>query len=141
MSVRFEDLIGLHELSGVDRLDTTHKYDDTAQVFRFVLDGKTYAATEDPEDGYRSSMGVFDLINDQVADCFLPVEVMCTVEGANNDDSPCYILIMTDVNSGREVLRVGTENMDDYYPYFVTEWMPQNLFVNRGVSNAQTKIA
>ena len=125
MSIKFEDLIGLHKLSGVDRLDTTHKY-GIAQVFRFVLDGKTYAATEDPDDGYRSSMDTFDVIEAKVADRFSPVKVMCTV-----DDNQNYLLIMTDVKSQLEVLRVGTENTDDYYPWFVAEWLPQNLYVNQ----------
>ena len=52
--MELKDLVGLHELSGVDT--TTEMIETWGEnyVVRFVLDGKTYKAIEDPEDGYRS---------------------------------------------------------------------------------------
>ena len=46
---------------------------------------------------------------------------------SNND-----ILEMIDIRNGKTVLRVGTNCYDSYYPYFVSEWVPENLYCNTG---------
>ena len=37
-----------------------------------------------------------------------------------------------DVVTGKVVLEVGTDITDDYYPYCVLRWSPQNLAINVG---------
>jgi hypothetical protein len=37
-----------------------------------------------------------------------------------------------DVVTGKVVLEVGTDNTDDYYPYCVMNWYPENLACNVG---------
>lgn len=60
-NVPFESLVGIHKLDAVDRASEPREDEwsgiGSAQCLRFRLDGKVYVALEDPEDGYRSSMG------------------------------------------------------------------------------------
>lgn len=30
------------------------------------------------------------------------------------------------------ILEVGTANTDDYYPYYVANWNPENMHINEG---------
>ena len=58
------------------------------------------------------------------------IEVVCTMMGderyVRND-----VLQFVDVLSGKEILSVGTENFDDYYPYCHLEYHPENMYCNR----------
>lgn len=47
--------------------------------------------------------------------------------GERND-----ILVFHDVMNGKEILAIGTGNFDDYYPYCVLEYTPENMFCNEG---------
>ena len=38
------------------------------------------------------------------------------------------------------VLEVGTENTDDYYPYCVMSWHPENLYINRKIGGQQWRM-
>ncbi len=117
------DLIGLKELTGVD-FDTESTND--AQTIYFVLDGKTYAASEDPVDGYRSCMK--DIIESKykVKNKFRPCRVLGTMR-----DGGCDILDFIDVKTGKVVLSVGTDDADDYYPCWVARFTPENMWINR----------
>ena len=41
------------------------------------------------------------------------------------------IAVATVIATGRVVLRVGTDNYDDYYPMCILEFVPQALAANR----------
>ena len=133
-TVELNSLIGKHFLSGVDYSNEQIKrYDwDTemtdCQVIRFVLDGKTYTATEDPHDGYRSCLASIFVTNDKVKNNFKRVMVMGIMKpsGYNNNNT----LQLYDVETGKVVLEVGTDNHDDYYPSFVGVFYPENLVLN-----------
>jgi hypothetical protein len=43
------------------------------------------------------------------------------------------ILCFTDVLSNEVILKIGTGNTNDYYPYCVMEYTPENMYCNRGV--------
>jgi hypothetical protein len=131
MDVTFESLVGPHILTGVDFEVVREQYYEDASVIRFVLDGVTYVCTEDPSDGYRSSMG--SLIRDDapttpVKNTFVGVAVLgrlCTTP--DND-----ILEFVDSVNGNVILEVGTSNTDDYYPCFVGNFYPELMHVNQG---------
>ena len=58
--MQFEDLVGLHQLSGVDESSEVRPSgwgsgDESVGVILFIIDGVTYKAVENPDDGYRSS--------------------------------------------------------------------------------------
>lgn len=130
------DLIGLHKLSGVD-YSTEHikDYGDMQQcnAINFVLDGITYTAVEDANDGYRSAMREIKVSHFKVTNRFKPVKVVGTMR-LQIDSDGCDILDLIDVITGKIVLSVGTNHLHDYYPSFVYEWTPENLCLNQGKS-------
>lgn len=134
--VSLESLAGEHELSGVDfcvtKLTGSWRGDEDADRCSFVLDGKTYTATEDPDDGYRSHMGSLVVGGVEVGNRFPPQRVVCTYETAYGGYSS-DLLVIRDAATGKEVLVVGTQNNDDYYPWYMAEWSPQNMALNAEV--------
>jgi hypothetical protein len=113
-------LTGEHMLSGVDFIPGSE--DDPAEL-RFILGDTTYAAIEDPSDGYRSCLkGVF-IIHDKIANTFPPVPVVV----AQTNDEYRKVSTVTVAASGRVVLEFGTENWDDYYPVFIARFDPTAL--------------
>jgi len=135
-TVTLESLIGKHFLSGVEMgsmpKENEYDYADPNTV-DFILDGKTYSAIEDPNDGYRSCMADFVVNREgvKVKNIFPKVAVFCRMaddgEYETND-----ILEFIDMVNGKTVLRIGTANTEDYYPCFIGTWTPENLNVNKG---------
>ena len=117
--VSFESLVGEHFLTGVD-----YETNGIGNGIRFVLDGKTYQVLEDEEDGYRSSAQPIEVMDAVVANSFSPVRVLAYTE----DDGE--ILGLRDVVTGKEVISVGTGDYQDYYPYFINEFTPENMAIN-----------
>lgn len=111
--ITLEDLVGRHYFSGVD-------FDGNDIIF--VLDDIAFVAREDPQDGYRSSMDKLDIYTNVVKNRFESVEVVAKLSGD--------LLSLIDCDNEKEVLRVGTDESDSYYPYFVNEWIPENLSLN-----------
>jgi len=130
--MELKDLVGLHKLSGVDMLSENIKetwgdgYEDS-QVVRFILDGVTYSAIENPEDGYRSTMREIKKDSGEVRNKFPEQEVFCVYDGDESD-----LLRILNVNTSEEILVVGTDNIDDYYPGFIRYWNPENMDINKG---------
>ena len=137
--VTLESLVGPHMLSGVQpgvrpkAIDD--RYGEDANTLTVVLDGIAYAVVEDPDDGYRSSMGDIQIVDvTEVTNTFAPVAVIAAmrdpqVSKYQVDD----VLDVTDVATGKIVLSLGTGNTHDYYPYFVADWSPENLSLNASV--------
>ena len=133
--MELKDLVGEHELSGVDttteRVKQYGDYYEDCEVVRFVIDGKTYKATEDPDDGYRSYLKDLEVTNEKVTNSFPPQKVI----GKMKDDSDWEkndTIQFIDTTTGKVVLEVGTDNTDDYYPYCFLRWSPENLGINAG---------
>ena len=132
-TVQLEDLVGMHTLSGVDRVTITtgmpeYKYEDCS-VLNFVLDGKVYSAMEDYNDGYRSALGVILVSEGTLKNMFEPIGVLGVMR--ENGSCECEILDLYDVANDKVVLSIGTDNTDDWYPWFVAEFEPRNLHVNK----------
>lgn len=141
------DLIGKRRLDAVDFDNEQVKeiygedYEDCS-VCRFRLDGVVYIALEDPSDGYRSSMRNLTVANDTtMKNVFPSVEVIGRhrTEGAfgNADD----VLELVDTITGKVVLEVGTDDVDDYYPGFVASFHPENMATNADIEAAEKKAA
>lgn len=134
--MELKDLVGEHLLDAVDRDNTeVRRYDDvfdSCDVIRFRLDGVVYMAVEDPNDGYRSSMRSIESGDWPMTNTFPPVRVVgrhvTKGEYGGEDD----ILELIDVVTGKPVLRVGTDNLDDYYPGFVCFFDPTAMATNAG---------
>ena len=139
-TVTLKDLVGKHMLDGVDfynqRFEHEYYNDQHSSVCRFRLDGKIYKAVEDPSDGYRSSMdSIFIDPSDKMENEFPPIHVIGEMKEAITEDfgytRSCDILLLKDAATGLVVLEVGTDNTDDYYPYFVSNFRPENMAINQ----------
>lgn len=128
--IDFEDMYGKYELDAVD-MDYLQMLDDAyyapSHVIKFRLNGIVYLACENPEDGYRSSMDFFTIMKDNtMKNVFPPVEVVA-VSGADETDT----LVLIDTTTGKQVLEVGTNYSDGYYPYFVSYFDPTAMSINQ----------
>lgn len=132
--VSLESLVGEHFLDAVD-MDTTQVkkwggFED-ANVIRFRLDGKVYTAVENPDDGYRSSMEKLFVSEGAMKNVFAPVKVLARMNTQGEYGQVNDTLELLDAANGKTILRVGTDNTDDYYPCFVSDWAPGNMAVNQ----------
>ena len=132
--VEFSSLIGEHVLDAVDesteKVQTWGDNFEDANVIRFRLDGKVYTAVENPDDGYRSSMDRLYVADDEMRNTFPPCKVLVRMSEGGEYYQVNDTLEMIDCTTGKIVLRVGTDNTDDYYPWFVSEFNPQNMAAN-----------
>lgn len=134
-TIPLDQLCGEHVLDAVDTcIEKVSRYGsefEDANAIRFRLDGAVYTAIEDPDDGYRSRMDrLFVTLDVKLANTFPPVKVLIrkkpdSPHGQSNDT-----LEFLDLITGKTILEVGTDNTDDYYPYFVCTFNPENMPVN-----------
>lgn len=138
--MELKDLVGKHLLSGVQYGKSEkgeYDYDEPSTV-DFILDGKILSVIEDPDDGYRSSMKeiVIDREGLIITNTFKPVEVIGTFrQNSNYEDND--VVDFVDSITGKIVLSVGTVNTNDYYPYFVGEFKPENLCSNQAAQDVR----
>lgn len=128
-----KELCGEHVLQGVEYGTVENKdayaWEDKCGCFKFMLDGVTYCAVEDPDDGYRSYCR--DIYVDNTPPRFRIPDTK--VIGSMKEDDQWGrndILVLRDVKTGEVVLEVGTAAYTDYYPAYVAEWHPENLSCN-----------
>jgi hypothetical protein len=135
-TVQLDDLLGEHVLTGVDYGETrqvkVYEWRDETEsvnVMRFVLDGVTYIAVENPDDGYRSTCRDLEVTQGPVSNTFPGIRVV----GKKMDNGTYHandVLQLIDAANGNVVLEVGTADADDYYPCCVMSWHPDRLAVN-----------
>lgn len=91
----------------------------------FKLDDMILEAMEDPEDGYRSSLGgVRHVLNEHENRFFkrpLARVVLKEYSGGSENTNGWEL---KDMDTGHQWLVFGTCNYDDYYPYFVFNYNP-----------------
>jgi len=86
----------------------------------FKLGRDVYEAIEDEDDGYRSYLNSIEKVD---FDGIFFKQPLGTIEVKMTDD--WYYL--EDVKDGHIWLRVGTDDTDDYYPYFVFDYQPKKM--------------
>lgn len=135
--IELKDLCGEHLLTGVDRsIETIEEYGNRygdCEVLNFTLDGKTYTACEDPSDGYRSNMRYLRVSDKPTTNNFQPVKVVGRMK-ENDSYQINDVLQLVDAVTGKTVLEVGTGNTDDYYPYWVAGFSPENMACNQSTN-------
>jgi len=127
--MKLENLTGNHKLSGVE-LSTVKKYRGSTDCIAFILDNITYLAIENSGDGYRSYLDDLEITENPISNTFTPIDVFCKMSSNEGDD----VLEMYDIKTTLLVLRMGTENTDDYYPYCKFEYLPENMILNKEVT-------
>lgn len=136
--VPLTSLVGIRELDAVNfSSERVRRYSDEyedAQVCCFRLDGKTYAAVEDPSDGYRSSLSKLLAVDDRdMENVFPPIKVLGVYRNKRESYHECDIIEFVDTITGRVVLEIGTDNSGDYYPSYVAAFHPEAMATNAGV--------
>ena len=133
--MELKDLVGLHELSGVDttieKLKPTEYYPGDCNVVRFVLDGITYKVIEDPDDGLRSFCEELQICDEVVSNNFSPQKVFGKMK-ENYEYTKNDVIQFSDAVTGKIVLEIGTDYYDDIYPTCIIKWTPENLSCNIG---------
>ena len=88
----------------------------------FKIDTLCISILEDPQDGYRSNYGACIFIENPGGFYDTPLSKVRVKLLQSNKE---YIFTLVDVKDGHVWLRFGTENADDYYPYFVCSYSPK----------------
>ena len=133
-----KDLVGRHILSGVEfgRVSSERIFwVDVANCIKFILDGVTYVAIEDPDDGYRSYMGEIKVSDEPCSTPLPDIPVVCRM----SDDPRKTLLIFTDANNGEDIMLLGTSYVDDWYPCCIMQYFPEKMScnANRNERNGQ----
>ncbi len=120
--ISLSDLVGTHLLKGVDEPAVgEHKL---ADWIRFQLDDQAYYAEEDPSDDYRSYLDRIEETDAKVTNTFRGVRVVGRMAQPSHNQT---ILELVHARTEKVILRVGTDNVDDYYPSWVAQWWPEHL--------------
>lgn len=129
---------GVHYLSGIGHTVFKDRYDDDIEGELFCIDGNVYGAYIDPDDGWRS-YGVIQKVDAKCQYTFPPQAVLIEHIDENRmikeDDWFDYVkrelLVIKDAKNLEEVLVVGTDRTDDYYPCAIFNYTPENLEINK----------
>jgi hypothetical protein len=133
------DLVGIHLMTGIEtgtvkRENWWSKEEDDCNYVKFRLDGITYMAVEDPDDGYRSMCRNLEVVDEECRTKLPDILVECKMRDDEHDDiwgtEENDILEFYDTDNKQMFMAVGTGNTNDYYPYFVFEYMPEELSCN-----------
>ena len=120
--IPFKDLYGIYTLSGCE-----YSFDKNGfSSMRFILDGNTYEAVRDPEDGYRSSLGGIYRTTENCVQNIPDVEVEI-MECPESNLNGIQFVVREDGYSARIVITVVTDHYDSWYPCAVMNFAPENF--------------
>ena len=132
--MELKDLVGIHKLSGVDYVPSTRNkepYDYYGNDILFCLDGITYLITEDEDDGYRSYMTELEITDRQIKNVFSEQTVECKYIDKDRECNETSDILQIYSLDEKMILEIGTGNTDDYYPYTVFNYNPENMDINQ----------
>lgn len=129
--MELSDLIGEHTLTAVELgvEKATAIYEEDANTIAFTLDGVTYLAKEDGNDGYRSYCDELEIVDMELKNKF-PSQKVVGVMMKNSSHQTNDVIQFLNPDTNAVILEVGTENTDDYYPSCVMSFNPENMSIN-----------
>lgn len=146
--MKLRDLVGTHLMTGVEtgtiERDCWWNKSDNCNYVKFELDGATYMAVEDPNDGYRSCCDELEIVDEKCKIELPNVLVKCkmredsNVDGWNEEKND--ILEFYDLNNKKMFMAVGTSYIDNYRQYFVFEYTPDLLSYNSMMSRCSRNL-
>ena len=80
---------------------------------------------KNPDDGYRSCMEEIKKSDVKIINIFKPCKVIGTMDTVND------IINFVDIYTNKVVLSIGTDHSDQWYPYWVAEFVPENMVINQ----------
>lgn len=134
------DLVGTHIFSGIEtgtlEILKWGRYEDCSYI-KFILDGVAYMALEDPADGYRSYMEELKVVDEPCKTKLPDIPVYCKHRSEDEWGEESDLLDFYDESNDKCFLTIGTEHTDDYYPYCVLRYKPENLAVNADIKEGK----
>lgn len=138
--MELKELTGSHILQGIEiGVESTdgNPWYSTANYIKFKLDGVTYKALEDPDDGYRSFLKDLITVPEdpeiKLPDINVKIEYIkykdCNINFFNFASD---IINIIDSHNNKIIAEIGTKDINDYYPSAVLRWIPENLSINKG---------
>lgn len=130
-------LLGKRTLVGVYP-DVRHPYDEDANGVGIEFHDVSAIFYRDPNDGYRSSCQVPLIMDGSLYSVFgslCGTQLSALVQVKKVETDTRSVIEVYDSNNKKLILTVGTEAIDDYYPYYSFEWRPENLSVNYRTKN------
>jgi hypothetical protein len=134
---------GRHLLYGVGESHWDNEYlSEDMDAVIFNIDNQLWSMYIDPDDGYRSYACVHLATDGELQYLsmtkFPPQEVI--VEFGNVKTSDDYgfttenksFMIIRDAITRKEIVNIGTDSTEDYYPYGYFEYHPENMNINQG---------
>ena len=138
--MELKDLVGKHLLQGIELGTEPNpgqwRTFETREFILFTLDRVTYKAIEDPDDGYRSYMEDLEIVEEVPRTSIPDVEVLGTMRAPSKWEDNDVIEFL-DTKNGLPILAIGTGNTNDYYPYCVLEYTPENMACNDEVRKCE----
>lgn len=105
----------IHRLTG---LSTGYRTNEDINYGYFELDGTSYYIEEDPDDGYRSTVAFFGK-SDRVKPPKFERPYFVIVKELQDK-----LFILEELKSHKEVLRLGTDYSDSWYPCYRFDFHP-----------------
>lgn len=135
--MQLKNLVGDHIFSGIETGTREFEHEwggpDERNYVKFILDGVTYMAVEDPADGYRSYMEELKVVDEPCKTKLPDIPVHCEHVSSGLYDCTNDLLEFYDKTNNKIFLVIGTENTDDYYPYCLFKYEPENLAINANI--------
>ena len=129
--MQLKELKGNRKFYGIEFSQEDTRY-GTSNIVLLGLDNQVYKISDDPDDGYRSFMDekIEILQNHTFQNTFPPMKVAIQWVEIKSKDSFTGIHVL-DAFSQQPVLILGTDYSDNYCPFAVSEYTPENLSYNR----------
>lgn len=128
---------GPHWFSGIDEFHIDGDDDfgwNSLDGYAIVVDGKTYLAVEDSNDGYRSFAFLRPLVKGETVKVINQFEPQLVyAESFWNMDEDEFVnesVFLLKNQYGQIFLQISTDYWDDYYPVGVVRYYPENLPCN-----------
>ena len=107
-----------------------YDFEDDYNGYIFRLNGQTYAIWENPSDGYRSYCEI-EATDLPCKNTFPPQEVFVVLYDGEESYGKNEGIKVYNMDDASLILKLGTDNYDDYYPCARMEWHPENLPINK----------
>ena len=124
---------GKHKFSGIDPYMRPGDYGDY-EGYYIIIDDTVYAFERDPDDGYRSYGNLYipeNISVNNIKNRFPSQDVIITRHNREDKDGYKYFHSITDAETGKTILKIGTDYTVDYYPMAICHYYPENMTINQ----------
>ncbi len=129
---------GKHKFSGIDSYTCPGDYWCERAGYYIVIDGVVYAFECDPDDGYRSYGNLYipeNISENNIKNRFPAQDVIITQHHREHTDGNKHFYSITNAETGKTILEIGTDYTDSYYPVAICHYYPENMAINQQATN------